>query len=290
MRSVLLTSIIIISTLFISVSLNAQEGLKINFAKEQRAIWTKYKYNDKPNDSLEAINVLKQLVQKFHEEGYLLARYSNFKVDENYESDFEIGPQFEWLKLGLGNIDTELLKRARLKQSNFIGKPINPNQIAKLERSILSIAENQGFPFASIQYDSLNIDKNQLSAYINFTLGPEIKFDSVQVVNNRPLKSKFLSAYLGIRKGEPYDQSVINGVGRRLSRLSYVKVAGSPELLFSNNEGQLKVELEKRPVNTIDGVIGFLPNNSRQNGLLITGQFDLELHNPFYTGKFIGAG
>ena len=288
MRSTFISSLLLLTTLFCSVSLKAQKGLKINFAQKQNALWTKYKYNNKPNDSLEAINVLNELVLKLHSEGFLLAQYSNFKTKDTFEADFRIGPQFEWLNLNLGNINEDLLRRTRVRPKEFLGRPINPERINKLEEGILSVAENRGFPFASIRYDSLSIQNNQFSANINLSLGPEINFDSVQVVNNRPLKSKFLSAYLGIRKGQPYDQSVIDGVGRRLSRLSYVRVVDSPELLFSNDQGQLKVELEKRPVNTIDGVIGFLPNNSRQNGLLITGQFDLELHNPFLTGKYVG--
>ncbi len=271
-----------------SVFLRAHAQFNIKFKTEELAIGTKYKYNNKPKDSVEAVSLLNELVKKFHADGHLLASYSNLEWTKAQEVDFAIGPKFEWLALKLGNFDNDLLRRTRLKERDFTSKPVNPNQLSQLEEGLLDIAENQGFPFARISYDSLSIRNNLLGASLNLSLGPEIRFDSVQVTNNRPLKSKFVSAYLGIRKGQLYDQTVIDGVVRRLNRLSYVRLTESPELLFSNNEGQLKINMENRPINTIDGVIGFLPNNSRENGLLITGQFDLELYNPFFTGKYIG--
>ena len=280
------TLFFIIST---SAFLKAQTALNINFRADELAVAKRYKYSNKPKDSVQAVSLLNDLVRKFHGDGYLLATYSNLVWTNEGYVDFAIGPKFNWLSLDLGNLDAYLLKKARLNPKSFTSSPVNPADLRELQERLLDLAQDQGFPFASLAYDSLAITDNQIAASVKLSLGPEIKFDTVQVLNNRPLRSKFVSSYLGIRKGQPYDQSVIDGVVRRLNRLSYVRLSESPELSFSNNESQLKINLEKRPVNKIDGVIGFLPNNSRNSGLLITGQFDLALYNPFYTGKYIGV-
>ena len=93
---------------------------------------------------------------------------------------------------------------------------------------------------------------------------------------------------MGIRLGNRYDQRLVDAVVPKLRKLPYLKLSKPPILTFQNSEAKVLLEVEKRRVNSIDGIIGFLPNSSRDRGLLLTGQFDLELFNPFTSGKHIG--
>ena len=102
------------------------------------------------------------------------------------------------------------------------------------------------------------------------------------------MKSKFAEAYLGIELGKTYDQRLVDAIVPKLRKLPYLRLSKSPLLTFQNSEGRVVLEVEKRKVNTIDGIIGLLPNSGRESGLLLTGQFDLELYNPFASGKHIG--
>ncbi|MBO6661093.1 MAG: BamA/TamA family outer membrane protein [Roseivirga sp.] len=248
-----------------------------------------YKYTRRVADSLSGISVGQNLVSGLHREGFLLAELNKAQL-ENSEMKLYIlvGPQFEWINLRAGNLDAELWRRLNFKQSNFSSKPFRITEIEKLEANVLKFAERNGYPFASIKFDSLQIEGDGFSAALNVDFGPPITFDSVQVVQSNVLKSKFAEAYLGIELGKTYDQRLVDAIVPKLRKLPYLRLSKSPLLTFQNSEGRVVLEVEKRKVNTIDGIIGLLPNSGRESGLLLTGQFDLELYNPFASGKHIG--
>ncbi|MBO6497503.1 MAG: hypothetical protein JJ978_18195 [Roseivirga sp.] len=248
-----------------------------------------YKYTRRVADSLSGISVGQNLVSGLHREGFLLAELNKAQL-ENSEMKLYIlvGPQFEWINLRAGNLDDELWRRLNFKQSNFSSKPFRITEIEKLEANVLKFAERHGYPFASIKFDSLQIEGDGFSAALNVDFGPPITFDSVQVVQSNVLKSKFAEAYLGIELGKIYDQRLVDAIVPKLRKLPYLRLSKSPLLTFQNSEGRVVLEVEKRKVNTIDGIIGLFPNSGRESGLLLTGQFDLELYNPFASGKHIG--
>lgn len=269
----------------------AQEKLelRIKTAPEFEQLIRKYKYSQNPIDSLTALQTIQSLVNRLHLDGYLLAKVDTILFNyPEVEADLDPGAPFEWLTLTSGNVEKSILRKSSFKAKRFDGVRYDQKAIAKIERSVLKYAERNGYPFASLKYDSLRIEKSQLSATFNYNAGPLIAFDSVHIIGAKVLKSRFATAYLGINMGDPYDQTIVDGVVSKLRRLPYVRLVRSPQLSFQNSEAKISLDLAKRPINTIDGIIGFLPNTSRGDGLLITGQFDLELYNPFATGKRIG--
>lgn len=288
-RGVILVVFGLIFLMFHSTFAQQKTELLIKTTPEHEQLIRKYKYSQNQNDSLTAIQTIHSLVNQLHSDGYLLARVDTI-VSKNgrVEAFLDPGSSFEWLSLKAGNVAQNILRKSGFKESRFGGKKFNLNSIRKIEGSMLSYAERNGYPFASLKYDSLHIQANQLNAVLNLDLGPLIRFDSVHVSGNKVLKSRFATAFLGIHMGDPYDQTIVDGVVSKLRRLPYLRLSKSPSLSFQNSEAKVTLNLEKRPINTIDGIIGFLPNTSRDNGLLITGQFDLELYNPFATGKKIG--
>ncbi len=269
----------------------AQEKLelRITTAPEYEPLLRKYKYSQSPIDSLGAIQTTRSLVRQLHVDGYLLAKIDTILSKGGLiEAFLTPGEPFEWLSLSAGNVEQSVLRKSGYRAARFEGQRFDIRQISKIESSMLAYAERNGYPFASLKYDSLRISNNQLNATLDLDTGPIIRFDSVHISGKKILKSRFVTAYLGVRMGDTYDQKVVDGVISKLRRLPYIRLAKSPELSFQNSEAKITLDLDKRPINTIDGIIGFLPNTSRDNGLLITGQFDLELYNPFATGKRIG--
>lgn len=286
---------ILLATLFLTwfsiQSAYAQDKLELNIdsPEEAKSILQKYKYDQRPIDSLAAMQTVRSVIGRLHNDGFLLASFSKVVMSGGRLSVMiDPGQPFEWLSLSPGNVERTIIRRTNYKRSRFENDRFNYKEIARIENQLLSYAEDNGYPFAAVRYDSLSIKDNQFSASINLDLGPLIKFDSVHVAGQKVLKSKFVTNYLGISMGSAYDQTVIDGIVQKLRRLPYIRLSKSPELSFQNSEAKVTLSLEKRPINTIDGIIGFLPNTSRDNGLLITGQFDLELYNPFATGKKIG--
>ena len=276
---------------FLCLSVEAQEKyvLKIEAVAEEESVLRKYKYPAEHTDSLSTERAIRQLINALHSDGYLLAStLSRSSVSNELRVKISIGEKFTWLRLTSGNVENSLLRRSGYKQAQFEEKPFRFNQVARMEKSILSFAERNGYPFASLKLDSLRIEANQIGASLNLDLGPLIVFDSLDIKSDFAIKARFLGNYLGIVQGNPYDQKKIDYVSQRLRNLPYLRVSEASTLTFQNSEATVHVKVEKRPVNQIDGIIGFLPNSNRSDGLLVTGQVDVDLLNPFGSGKQIG--
>ncbi len=263
--------------------------LNIETSAEEQLVLRKYNYPTEHADSLRAEMAVRQLINTLHSDGYLLAStVSRTKVNNELRLRVSIGEKFAWLKLSSGNVENSLLRRSGYKQTQFEEKPFRFNQVARMEKSLLSFAERNGYPFASLKLDSLRIEENQIGASLNLDLGPLILFDSLDIKSDFTLKARFLGNYLGIVQGSPYDQRKIDYLGQRLRNLPYLRVSEASTLTFQNSEATVHLKVQKRPVNQIDGIIGFLPNSNKSDGLLITGQVDIDLLNPFGSGKKIG--
>ncbi|KYG83788.1 BamA/TamA family outer membrane protein [Roseivirga echinicomitans] len=276
---------------FLCLSVQAQEKyvLRIETSAEEQLVLRKYNYPTEHVDSLRAEMAVRQLIKTLHSDGYLLARtVSRSKVNNELRLQVLVGGKFTWLKLSSGNVENSLLRRSGHKQTQFEEKPFRFNQVARMEKSLLSFAERNGYPFASLKLDSLRIEENQIGASLNLDLGPLILFDSLDIKSDFALKARFLGNYLGIVQGSPYDQRKIDYLGQRLRNLPYLRLSEASSLTFQNSEATVHLKVQKRPVNQIDGIIGFLPNSNKSNGLLITGQVDIDLLNPFGSGKKIG--
>lgn len=277
---------------FLCLSIQAQEKyvLNIEVADQEKAVLKRYNFPKEHTDSVSVQQSVRNLIGVLHSDGYLLAYIASSAISAKRTITYKvsIGEKFTWMKLSAGNVENSLLRRSGYKQAQFKEKAFRVNQVVRLEKSLLSFAERNGYPFASLKLDSLRIEENQIGASLNLDLGPLILFDSLDIKSNFSLKARFLGNYLGIVQGSPYDQRKIDYLAQRLRNLPYLKVSEASTLTFQNSEATVHLKVEKRPVNQIDGIIGFLPNSNRSDGLLITGQVDIDLLNPFGSGKKIG--
>jgi len=265
--------------------------LDILTSDQDKSALRKLKYSREFSDSLSLIQTVNGVVSTLHSEGYLLAQLNTIKSNittSTIEAHLSVGEKFQWIRLSEGNVEKALLRRSGFKETQFSEKPFRFDQVAKLEKSLLTFAERNGYPFASLKLDSLRLEANKIGASLNLDLGPPISFDSLDIKSNFEIKSRFLGNYLGINQNSLYDQRKINFIGQRLRGLPYLRLSEAPVLTFQNSEATVHLQLEKRPVNQIDAIIGFLPNSSRSNQLLVTGQVDIDLLNPFGSGKKIG--
>lgn len=276
---------------FFHISSPAQTAYQLSLeAKgEGTDILKNYRYDQEVADSLVAFQVVNDVLSALHNDGYLLARQLAFEFqDQSLSVLIEVGDRFEWLGLKAGNLDKGLIRKAGFRERLFRGKAFRYSQVARFQDRLLAYAEQNGYPFARIKIDSLHISSNQIAGVLNFDQGPAILFDSLDVKSEMLIRSKFLGNFLDMKMGSPYNHKRIETLNQSLSSLPYLKLTEEPRLTFQNSEATLHLKFSKRRINQIDGIIGFLPNANNDKELLITGQFDIELYNPFGSGKMIG--
>lgn len=237
-------------------------------------------------DSLQLSQFRKALLIELNQLGYLNPKSKiNWEGRDSLYIEIDTGERFEWVKLSSGNADPVFLIKAGVDLRPYLGRPFNYAEVASIFGKVLDASENLGFPFASVALDSIERSETRISAALNVDLGPFITFDTLKVTGNSKTKKEYLSRFLQIRPSTPFSQKKVDLGIRQIRNLPYLRWSGEPELSFQNEQATLYLPLEDRRVNSIDGIIGFLPNELEGNRMLVTGQFDLALHNVAGRGR-----
>lgn len=237
-------------------------------------------------DSLNLSNFVRAKYQELYQSGYLVPQEKVLRASaDSLWLRVDSGERFSWVSLSRGNVNPVLLVKAGVDLRRFSGKPLDYRQVARMMESIISESENRGYPFAAVRLDSLERSGNALRASLHLDEGPYISFDSIRVTGDSRIKPKFLSDFLQISYGEPFSQKRVTEGISQIKTLPYLRWDGKPELSFQNEQATLYLPLSDRKINTLDGIIGFLPNELDGNKLLITGQLDIALYNVAGRGR-----
>ncbi len=230
-------------------------------------------------------NILTDRLNNLYEQGYLSAWYDYEINEKQSKATFYTGSKFKLASLSKGNLDESLLNKVGYTERFYKNKSFSYKEISGLMKKIITWAENNGYPFASVQMDSIDINAGQISGIIRFDSGPQIVFDSIAITGMKDLKYKFLMSYLGIYRERPYRQELIEEIPQRIKTLEFLELVQQPDVFFIDGKAIIYLEVKKRKVNQVDGFIGFLPNETSNEKLLITGQVKLDLHNLLSSGK-----
>jgi len=238
-------------------------------------------------DSAELLSGLNKNLFTVQRQGFLLALYGETTLinDSTSKKKIYLGQQFQWASLDKGTIPESILSRAGFREKFYNGSVFKLQQISNLYEKVLQISQNSGYPFASIGLDSVKIANNSIKASLNYESGPIITFDSLQITANADIKRRWIESYLGIIPGEIFSQKKVDKIEERIEQLTFVRLKEVPQIKFRNSKAEVVLTLEKIKSNSIDGIVGFLPNEKADGSLLITGQLDLNLNNLFNSGK-----
>jgi len=278
-----LLAIILLSDL----SLIAQTEKELRIWSEQPDAISSIRFPGSVRDSIELEKVTRALKSELQSMGYLLTTIQ-VKEDSLYrELKIYPGTRYQLAYLSPGNLPEIVQSRVGYRERFYRSTPFNYKEIKKLFNRIIEYGENNGYPFASVQMDSVKIENGRFSGVVNYDPGPLISYDSLNLRGNLRIKPQYLSAYLQIKPGTVYSERKSARIEQRLASLNYLKVNSAVGTSFQNSMATHYLDLQHQAINQIDGIIGFLPNEREGNKLLVTGEFNLSLNNLFQTGKAI---
>lgn len=239
-------------------------------------------------DSATAHLRLAQWLQHARAKGFLTASYDTLLWSpQGVDACLRWGEPFEWAVLTTDEVPAEYLSAAGFRYRNFSAKVIDPSTLDRLSSRLLQLAENDGFPFASIQFDSLLFSHNRISAQMHFSRGKQISYDSLRIGGSLKLHPKVLARYLQLREGNLYKEQDLQRIARRINALPYARLNQSPQIFFYNDKASIAVFADNRRVNSFDGMLGLFPNASNDGTLLLTGDLNLLLWSAFRRGELI---
>lgn len=259
-------------------SLNAQDlpyklSIEPALPKELKGVKTSFK------DSTSLKNELKRIDYSLKAAGYINYQIMSDTQEGTHRNiKYNYNNVWTWEQL---RIDEQL--QTYLPKNNFNnittkGKIIKEDVLLESIENLLTYAEDNGYPFAEIYFDSLQTYNRKVSATLRLRLNPYIQFDTIAINNKKIIQPVFLSAYLGIREGQSYSEKKIQAVQNRIDELGFIRLKYPPKIYFNNNKAMLVLSPEKRNANKFDGLIGVQPNANTQKTAIV-GQAQLYLIN-----------
>lgn len=237
-----------------------------------------------PTDRHKAVS---QILFALYEQGFLQADADSVGGDSLHLSvNINRGNKFKNAIIRTGNLDPGMMPNAAYRDKLLYNEPFSPQRVALLFKKILTQYENNGYPFASVKADSVEISSDQIQMSILVNKGPAVRMDSIVIRGNANIKRAFLHGYLGMKPGSVYNEKQIRNIHTRLKQLPFITLERPHRIEFSSKE-KAKVIIYAKKVNAsrFNGLIGFMPGSASNGRLLVTGEADLGLWNALGYGE-----
>ena len=232
-------------------------------------------------------------VEKYIQTHKILAIQNGFlEYDFNSIQSFEdsisisatFGPKTEKIEL---EIDSESSRILGL-QNTKLQSSLSPDKIKSYLFQILKYWENRGYPFVSAKLSNVYYSESMVYAKILVEKGKFFTYDTLEIIGNAKLSSKFLMTYLNIKPNQIYNEENIKDIEKKLRSLSFITPSKPTTIQFIGNKAKPILYLNQRNNDLVDGIIGMAPNNNTTLGnprFLLTGEFKIKLSNLFQSAK-----
>jgi outer membrane protein assembly factor BamA len=194
------------------------------------------------------------------------------------------GPRFEWGKLSLDSIDRRLLRKAGIRPRVFSGKPLRASKLASVQKKILEVHENNGYPFASTYLSQLQMDGPVVSGFLQVEDHGRFLIDTFHIKGEARISQGYLEKITSVEAGDIYREDRIRNISNRIRESTFLEEVRPYELEYFEGKVDVYTYLKKTRANQFNGIVGILPNNAQTGKLLVTGDLHLSLVNPFGRG------
>lgn len=240
------------------------------------------KYKEKYKTRKELIQSVNDILNDLRSQGYLLADIVSKSGDSlNKIYAIQIGQKFKWAKLKKGNADMDVMSKMGYSERLYTNKAFSYSQAARLIEKSITYYENNGYPFASLKLDSIQIEDNSLSAVLNVSKNKLIKIDSIVVKGDAKINKTFLYRYLGIKPMMPYNEASFRSISKKLKQLPFLSESKGLRLDITEKQNKLYLFLNKKNASQFDGIIGILPDN-KTGKTVFTGDVKIKLVNTIF--------
>ncbi|MDQ3048366.1 MAG: hypothetical protein M3R27_12515 [Bacteroidota bacterium] len=230
---------------------------------------------------------LQSIILTCYDNAYLAASYDSIISDSlSTVAYLNFGAQYKWAALRNGNVDEGVLSQIGFREKLYRNRPVRYRDVKRVQERLITYYEDNGYPFASVKLDSIEIKDGAFSASLFLTKNSEEKIDSVLIKGSAKISSVYIYNYLGIKPGSLYDESQLKKVNTRIAELPFVRSTKPASVTFTNKTNKLILNLEKKRASQFDGIVGILPDN-KTGKILFTGDVRLKLQNGLGRGELI---
>ncbi len=224
---------------------------------------------------------LAAVIGQLRNEGYLLAAIDTTIFDSlKCKTTIHTGAAYQWAQLKKGNVDADVLARTGFHEKIYANTKFSPAQVGKLLEKMLTWCDNNGYPFARVRLDSVEINGSSITAQLHLTKNRLIRIDSIILEGNANIKKNFLYHYLHLRQGDPYDEHYIRQIPQRLRQIPFLKESKPQLVKITETYNKLYLFLDKKNASQFDGILGLQPQLNGKT--VLTGDVRIRLHNNIF--------
>ncbi len=275
----------LIILIFFGLRIYAQEtDLRIQITGEYESLSVLVKKWERNNlDSIKLRQTLNSVKLELWHEGYFLSTASLEKQDTIAMLTIQPGKLLTWQKADLSVPDSFPLI---LPQGVDLKGSILSNQsIADYANTYLRFLENNGYPFAQLQFEEYELLNDSIKGVLQLIPGPYITLDSIVIKGYTRFSKNVLRYDLRYQEGMAYSEAYIQKLNEYINQIEYLSFERSPAIAFSKNKTILFLYIQEVKSNQVDGVIGL---NTKEGGeVTFNGDFQLRLLNILKRGEEI---
>ncbi|MGC4035730.1 MAG: BamA/TamA family outer membrane protein [Chitinophagaceae bacterium] len=223
--------------------------------------------------------------------GYVNASLDSVRYDSTYATAvIYVGDVYKWAQIRTKGTDPELLNSIGWREDAFVNKTMDFEQLKNWQEKMLVYLENNGYPFAKVYLDSVQIEDEKISALLKVEKGHQYHIDSIRVHGEVKISNIFLQKYLDMPDGSVYDREKLKKISKKLLDLPYVQEEKPSDISLLSMGSILNLYLKPKRSSQVNVLLGFLPNSdqSAKKKLLVTGEANINLHNALAMGETIG--
>lgn len=243
------------------------------------------------------VQYINNLTGNLLEKGYPAASVDSAAFDSASATiKLYIGEAYKLAFINTTAVNKRELEAAGWNEKSIVNKPLEWPRLQQLKENLLAYYEENGYPFAKIQLDSLRFNNGQISASLKADKGPRYKIDSLHINGSARINNIFLQRYLDIKEGSYYQKSKLQNINKRLLELPYLDQSKPWDMSMLGTGSTINLYLLPKKSSQINLLVGFLPatqvaNNSYdqvRTKLLFTGEATINLKNALGNGELIG--
>ncbi|MBL1231839.1 MAG: hypothetical protein CMD31_11895 [Flavobacteriales bacterium] len=231
-------------------------------------------------------NIVKNINQQLYKNAYLTAHIDSIISDSTtYFLHYHLGKQIKWTNLTTKTIDEGILSKIGFRDKIYNNRPFNQNQLKRFFDKVISFYENHGYPFASIQLDSVQITDYNLSANLSINKKQLYKIDSVAIKGSATVSDDYIKNYIRINDEDIYNEELIKKINTRIKEIPFVEEQNPSKVIFNEESAYVLLVLKKKQANRFNGILGIVPDEAGK--VRLNGDVKLNLMNSFKRGEEI---
>ncbi|RYY30865.1 MAG: hypothetical protein EOO04_03485 [Chitinophagaceae bacterium] len=223
--------------------------------------------------------------------GYANASLDSVRLDSTFAVvQLYLGEKMTWNRIYVDSADKKLLDAISWNPTQYVNRTVDFKKFEAARTKLLNYLEENGYPFASIRLDSIELAGGALEGRLHVDRGPLYRIDSIRNLGSAKISNTYLQHYLGIPNGSIYRKEKLLAISKKFTELPFLQEQQPWNLTMLGTGSILNVYLVPKKSSQVNVLIGLLPANAQttNNKLLVTGEANINLRNSLGGGETIG--